>query len=134
MGVGTKMDIRFSAKIGYASCKTCPSLCIAVLHFQSTPGSAPLWNISPVLLLTALHCTVGTSERYTAWSNKNETTLVRPTAANIQDKIKHFTKNVLRLYKNKDWAAISMQLFKNLCKLAHSYNTQKWAMPTMGCY
>ena len=41
---------------------------------------------------------------YTGWTNNNETSLVRPTAATIQDKIKEngFHKNVRRVYKNTD--------------------------------
>jgi len=33
---------------------------------------------------------------------KNETTLVRPTAATVQDKIKRISPNVPRVYENND--------------------------------
>ena len=41
---------------------------------------------------------------------KNETTLVRPIAATVQDKIKRngFHQNVPRVYENNDYVEISM--------------------------
>ena len=78
------------------------------------------------IILNALHRMMPVSMAHPWWANKNETSLVRPTAAAVQDKIKLISPKCLQIYENKDQVAVFKQLLNILVKLAQSYNTPEW--------
>ena len=57
--------------------------------------------------------------------------MVHPTDAVVRHKKKRISLNVCRVYENKDYAAISMQMLNIVCKLGQSHNTSK--DPTSDC-